>query len=305
MITWYDKTLPNGTLVRGSWHRGRYRVERLLGEGANGKVYLVSRGKSLYAMKTGYDLLDLQSEVNVLKSLMKSSAAFRGFLVDADDFAWNGAKVPFYVMKYVKGHSVPEFLRLNGSDWLPVLGLHLLRKLQELHSQGWVFGDLKMENVIVSRYGGVELVDFGGVTPKGKAVKQFTEIYDRGYWNAGTRVADEAYDLFAFAVLCIQMAKKPGALTEYAHVLPQNRGVDFLLEEMRALPLLHKVAPFLEKALRGQYRSSAEACRDWRRLSVSAVHVPPARSPMLWLKICFAASLALFVTTVYFFWQHG
>mgnify|MGYP001182360255 CR=1 FL=1 len=306
MTTLCEAAFPNGTFVRGKWNGGKYRVERLLGEGANGKVYLVSRGKSLYALKIGYDALDHQSEVNVLKSLARRSASFRGFLVDADDFLWNGETVPFYVMKYVKGQTLPEFLKKREPDWLYVIGLHLLGKLNELHRHGWAFGDLKADNVMVTGYGGVELVDFGGVTPMGKSIRQFTEVYDRGCWNAGTRVADEGYDLFAFAVLCIQMAKYRGSAAAYAQLLPQNRRIEFLLDEIKETPQLGRVSHVLVKALRGQYRSSAEALREWRELSIDAPHrASPAGLPLPWLKYCFAASLLLFVATLVFFWWQG
>ena len=58
--------------------------------------------------------------------------------------------------------------------------------------------------MIVSNYGDVDLIDFGGVTPKGRAIKQLTEVYDRGFWNMGERVAEESYDLFSFAILLLK-----------------------------------------------------------------------------------------------------
>ena len=49
------------------------------------------------------------------------------------------------------------------------MGLRLLQKLAQLHQAGWVFGDLKPQNVLVSDYGQVELIDYGGVTSIGRA----------------------------------------------------------------------------------------------------------------------------------------
>mgnify|MGYP001313609945 FL=1 len=307
MSTLSDRTFPNGTFISGKWHRRRYRVERLLGVGANGQVYLVRRNQSLYALKAGYEALDHQSEVNVLKSLMKASPEFRHYMIDADDFVWNGQNIPFYVMKYVKGRSLPEFIRLKGVEWLPVIGLNLMRKLRALHRLGWVFGDLKPENVIVTDFGGVELVDFGGVTPMGRSVKQFTELYDRGFWKAGTRVADEAYDLFSFAVLYILSAKENGSPAVMANLLPQNRGIDVLLDEMSTIPAIQPVSAVLKKALAGQYRSSEEALRDWRKATPSVAEPKQATSgtPGRGLKIWFASSLLLFAASLYFFWLKG
>ena len=74
---------------------------------------------------------------------------------------------------------------------------------------------------LVADYGRPELVDYGGATAFGKGVRQFTEIYDRGYWNAGSRTADAGYDLFSFAVLCIQLHEGRRLAQLSAGLLPQ------------------------------------------------------------------------------------
>jgi serine/threonine-protein kinase len=296
--------IPNGTLISGKWYRRQYKIEKLIGEGANGRVYLVSRGSSLFALKTGREWVDHQSEVNVLKSLSAKAPAFRGFIVDSDDMEQDGQKVPYYVMKYVKGKSPTEFIKTAGKEWLRVIGLNLLQKLNGLHRQGYIFGDLKVENVIVGGYGEVELVDFGGVTAKGNAVKQFTEVYDRGYWSAGTRLADEQYDLFSFAVFCLQLAKPPRTTVQYAGMIPQNRSVDFLIEEVRNTPELAETAPCLEKALRCRYSGTNEALQEWRSagLRMKARRTRAGRRGIPWLKFSFATILVFFVWTIYYYW---
>lgn len=66
-----NPSYPTGTLINGKWRGNRYVVERMLGRGANGTVYLVQREgrRERYALKIGYDTLELQSEINVLTSL--------------------------------------------------------------------------------------------------------------------------------------------------------------------------------------------------------------------------------------------
>ena len=39
----------------------------------------------------------------------------------------------------------------------------------------------------------------------GSSIKEFTEFYDRGYWGLGSRKAEPSYDLFAVAMIMIQM----------------------------------------------------------------------------------------------------
>lgn len=298
-----NPVFPLGKRITGRWNKIEYTVERGLGEGANGKVYLVRRGQERLAMKVGSDTLDLQSEVNTLKVLSGMEGSFRRFLVDVDDAEEQGQAIPFYVMRFVEGQQLQKYLSLKGSAWFPLIGLRLLEKLAELHRTGYIFGDLKKENVLVSGYGMVELVDFGGVTPIGKAVKQFTEIYDRCYWNAGDRSADAAYDLFSFAVLCIHVCGGPKEAFS-REILPQNRSVEELLNQAAADPGCAEFLPFLKKALRGTYASSREALEDWRRLvrtrKGTQADVRPAKDT--WIKVGFAASLLLFAATVWYYW---
>lgn len=109
--------LPQGTRIIGRWNGGRYVIQRLLGQGANGVVFLVKREKNgkLYALKLGFDTLDIQSEINVLKALQRQGrrrgAAERdlNYLVEVDDFTYQGREIPFYVMRYVQGEPLRAF----------------------------------------------------------------------------------------------------------------------------------------------------------------------------------------------------
>jgi serine/threonine-protein kinase len=304
VTTSFEQVLQPGTIINGKWNKAQYRVGRLLGAGANGQVYLVKRGKLYYAMKIGFDTVDHQSEINALKVLSKSNTSFRNYLLDVDDFHQNGSDLPFYVMRYIKGQSMNEFIWRNGRDWIRLIGLNMLRKLVELHEQAYIFGDIKIQNMLVSGYGDVELIDFGGVTAKGRAVKQFTEVYDRGYWGAGNRSADEAYDLFAFAVLIISSVETKQRMKGIDKLLPQNRSVDTLIDMLNSNPALRQVAPLLRKALLGQYATSKQALAEWRKQgsgNPSLGKTKKARSSS-WLRVCFALSLLMFGLTLYLYW---
>lgn len=300
MTTSFKVDLRRGMVVVGKWKQGRYRIERLLGEGANGKVYLVQRDRSWYAMKLGLDALDLQSEINVLQSIAKQKQyGQESFLFDVDDlYGPDGKEYPFYIMRYVLGSKLDDYLKQHGSEWFPLVGLNLLGKLTKLHQAGWVFGDLKVENVLVADYGHVELVDFGGVTAAGKAVRQFTEIYDRGYWNEGSRSADPSYDLFSFGVLCIQLHEPKRLHQLTVELLPQNRSAVELIQIAQSSSVLKPVAGWLRKAFAGQYSDAGEASAAWRLLMHRRDTHRPSATPG-WLKGLAALSAVLLGTSVY------
>lgn len=294
--------LHTGMTLCGKWRNQSYTIIRTLGAGANGKVFYVKRAGSHYALKVGLDPVDLLSEVNALRTLSRASASFRGLLLDVDDFVYRGKEYPFFVMKYIDGTTMVRFFEKQGEEWFYLIGLNLLKKLCELHTRGFVFGDLKMENVMVSAYGQVELIDFGGVTLMGRSVKQFTELYDRGFWGAGSREADEQYDLFSFAVLMSLSMDRKGVLNDAAKGLPQTRSVQDLVRYVQENEKLAEAAPFLQLALSGGFPSSREAYESWRKLLQKTGKLPNKPVRTGWLSVCFTLSLILFAITVYYYW---
>jgi serine/threonine-protein kinase len=291
--------LAPGTVVTGKWHGKKYKLERLLGAGANGQVYLATSGRAVCALKIGTEAAELQGEANVLASLDGKERG-RGrppFLLDVDDFPLNGRTLPFYAMRYVPGIPVRSYLRRRGTQWIGVIGHRLLERLAELHEAGWVFSDLKNDNVLVHEYGRVELVDYGGATAMGRAVRQFTEIHDRGYWSAGSRTADPGYDWFAFAVLWLHATDAKRLIQLSRTRLPQDRGVDDLMKLVRTNPKLRPIEAWMEKALHGQFRDTRAALKEWRlahraQEARAGSHIPGWMTGMLALSAALCLTLA-------------
>lgn len=312
--------LPPGSLITGKWKKGRYRVERLLGQGANGIVYLVRRewGRERYALKIGYDAVDLQSEINVLQSLLgKRQQGSRGlrspefahpFLVEVDDFPAQGRDIPFYVMRYVQGSTLQQFIDKNGPEWFGLIGYRLLGKLAALHDMGFAFGDLKAENILVSDYGRVELVDYGGVSAIGRSVKQFTESYDRGFWNAGTRTADPGYDLFSYTALWLHVLDRTRLRRMMAEQLPITRQASDLMQLIRTNAHLKPFERWFGKAASGQFATSREACAAWKETMLALggqsgeLQRNRAKSPY-WLTGALIAAVLLLCSTIYWVLQ--
>ena len=242
-------------------------------------------------------LTSLQSCQKRSEDRSRNEYPLGSYFLESDDYA-GSKEEPFYVMRYVEGRPLHQFLSRNGSTWLGLVGLGLLEKLHRLHECGFIFGDLKPENVMVSRYGQVELIDFGGASPKGRSIKQFTEWHDRGFWNAGSRTGDERYDLFAFAILCLRVLDENG-LKLAAQQLPQTRSVEELLRLARKLSD-KKLSSWLTLALKGGFASSTEALAMWRsHIYNSRRKRPDSMETPRWLKNTFALSLFLLIFTIY------
>lgn len=242
-----------GTVIEGKWHHNRYTIIKELGFGANGIVYLAQSGSQKVALKLSDNGMSITSEVNVLKSFAKVPGSALGpSLLDVDDWINKGRQIPFYVMEYIEGPNLLTFIEQKGSAWIEVVILQLLSDLHKLHESGWVFGDLKPENLIVTGPPPrIRCIDVGGTTLQGRAIKEFTEFFDRGYWGLGTRKADPAYDLFAVGMILINIAY-PKRFHKTSGDLKQ------LISMIRQKKELLKFEGLILHALQGKFTSAEE-----------------------------------------------
>ena len=124
------------------------------------------------------------------------------------------------------------------------------------------YSDLKPENLIVTGPPPkIRCIDVGGTTIQGRAIKEFTEFYDRGYWGLGSRKAEPSYDLFAVAMIMINTAY-PKRLTK------TTGGILQLREAIRQKPELLVWEKVILKALQGHYRSAKQMRTDLLDLMV-------------------------------------
>lgn len=251
--------LRAGTVVTGKWHHQSYKLLKPLGHGANGVVYLAESMKGIVALKLSDNSEAVTSEVNVLRRFSKVQGVALGpSLLDVDDWVTPLMKkhIPFYVMEYIKGEDFSTFIRKRGKEWIVILLLQLLSALDKLHQEGWVFGDLKPENLLVAGPPPtVRLLDVGGTTLQGRAIKEFTELYDRGYWGLGSRKAEPSYDLFAVAMIMIQSCC-PIKLER------KGDGRHQLISIIQADGMLRKYQAVLMKAIDGKYKRASEMKQD-------------------------------------------
>ena len=150
----------------------RFEVKRLLGRGGMGSVYLahqrsVDRLVALKVMKA--DLLEDQAQVK--RFILEARAASRltnNHTITIYDFGKSADGVPYIAMEYLRGLSLRDHLKQEGS--LPVddvvrITSEIAESLAEAHEHGIVHRDLKPENVFLATTGGregvVKVLDFG------------------------------------------------------------------------------------------------------------------------------------------------
>lgn len=251
-------SLSQGTVLYGKWNKRRYKVIRRIGSGAIGTVFLCRENGKEVALKISRQSLSLTTEVNVLKSLQQVQDTSLGpFLFDADDWiAPDGTTYSFYAMEYIDGVSLERFVRINGANWIGVFLMQMLEQLDQFHEAGWVFGDLKNDNILISgKQPTVRFIDVGGTTKIGRSIKEYSDFYDRAYWGLGSREAEPSYDLFALAIVIIAIY--------YPHKFKRtNEPKRLLLMKLYAISELKLYRLCLQKALTGKYKTAREMKRD-------------------------------------------
>lgn len=262
--------LKPGTKIVGKWHNKCYVMIKKLGSGAIGSVYLCEEGGKRVALKISDKSMSITMEVNVLKSLQKVQGNHLGpYLVDVDDWMTGSGKTSsFYVMEYLHGQSLSTFIKQNGDTWVGIFILQLLDDLAGLHDAGWVFGDLKEDNlIIVNATRKIRWIDVGGTTQRGRAIKEYTEFYDRGYWGMGSRRAEPSYDLFALVMVFIKLY--------YPNQFARGSNSEAtIMAKLKSIPSLRPYYPCFVNAIQGKYQSSREMKKD-----VEAVLNRPKQSP--------------------------
>ena len=164
---------------------GAWRVERQLGVGTVGTVYLVTRPRpkgsadaagddretaALKILRT--DISEDQTvrarfarEIEILEKLSHPN------VVAIIDHGRHDGQL-YYAMEYVDGPSLKELLSERGQlDWKDVveIGWQICSALQHVHNMGVIHRDLKPANLFLTSRGEVKLGDFGIALDTGEA----------------------------------------------------------------------------------------------------------------------------------------
>lgn len=147
-----------------------YRIERLLGLGGLGAVYLVRHAMldTLYALKVMYPDVALREPSYVSRFLREAKLATRirhPNLVAVHDCGYDPLRGIYYlVMDYVEGGDLREAIALSGTiepRRAVEIVAHVASALDAAQKFQVVHRDIKPENIMIQPDGTVKLVDLG------------------------------------------------------------------------------------------------------------------------------------------------
>src|SRR5579872_2583975 len=233
----------------------KYKIERLIGRGAMGAVYLVNhvhlnKAFALKVISTGrripdYRRRNFETEAQLLARIEHPN------IVGVTDSGIDprGDGMPYLVMEYLEGRTVQQLLEEHQGALPFSAAIHLLRQMAEgidaAHVRNIVHGDLKPANLFLAGEAGsgeiLKIVDFGlaRLTSRGEA--ETTRPTSAGIRGTPAYMAREllrgedaspASDRYALGIIAYELLT--GAL-------PFGCQLDTIQENQRTLPLAPSV----------------------------------------------------------------
>jgi serine/threonine protein kinase len=179
--------MQGGDPMLGATLAGRYYIEKKLGEGGMGAVYLATH--TALDKKVALKVLhgEFARKADLVERFMQEAKAASRIrhenVIDISDFGTTPEGMVFFAMELLKGHDLHEEVaraRLNGQllPWQRSkrIFLQICAALTAAHSHGIIHRDLKPENIYLIDFLGdtdfVKLLDFG--------IAKQTEVEDGG-----------------------------------------------------------------------------------------------------------------------------
>lgn len=145
---------------------GRFRVQKVLGEGAFGKVYLAKDEQlnRLVAIKISKEIIH---DKNILDSFLSEAQMLAKLdhpnIVPVHDVGNSATEGFFIISKYLDGGTLSKALTTNASDvtWVCKTIALIADGLHHAHTRGLVHRDIKPDNILLDASGSPCIVDFG------------------------------------------------------------------------------------------------------------------------------------------------
>jgi serine/threonine protein kinase/tetratricopeptide (TPR) repeat protein len=147
---------------------GAYRIERLLGRGGMGTVYLASSGEGEAERRVAVKMVSPHLDLAlVLRRFQKEREILAGLdhpnIARLLDGGTSEVGLPYFVMEYVEGQSLLDHCEVRGLGTPDRLRLvvDVCAAVGFAHARNVIHRDIKPSNVMVTGDGVVKLLDFG------------------------------------------------------------------------------------------------------------------------------------------------
>jgi serine/threonine-protein kinase len=272
---------------------GPYRIDRKLGEGGMGSVYLAtdSRLNRRVAVKVISRGLARTAEARsrFLREARSAAALSHANIATLHDIGETG-EIPWLVMEYVEGVSLRSRLTgpLSQSTWRRYAG-EIAAALEHAHSRRIIHRDIKPENILITDDDRVKVIDFGlaralHLQPAGSSTITETNAFVGTPAYAAPELltggtASARSDVYSLGLVLYEMAcgEQPfSGLTGHALISAILSGSYPACETRSAIPphfaaLIHRC---MSREPAARFKDGAELCSALRHLHDAGAAAP-------------------------------
>ena len=210
--------LATTTFQSGQMVANRYRIQRLLGKGGMGAVYLADDEvlHELVALKVISSALANDEQAMIARFRREASAARKvsaPTVIRIHDLGEARPGLLYLSMEYFAGRTLAEVIAQRGivpiKDVQDILQ-QVCNGLEAAHAAGVIHRDLKPSNVLVGERGAVKLIDFGlATTGYGDGLTATGAILGTPHYMAPEQVrgkpVDARTDIYALGALAYHL----------------------------------------------------------------------------------------------------
>lgn len=239
-----------------------YRVDKLLGQGAFGQVWLahdLNTGRQVaikfYLNRGNVNWSLINREVKHLVNMSTGR-----YIVQVLNVGWE-AEPPYYVMEHLENGSLEDMVRAQGSLSIP----HSAKMFREIaeglsyaHSKGVLHCDLKPANVLLDHDWRPRLADFGQSRMSDEQTPSLGTLFFMAPEQADLEATpDSAWDVYALGAIayCMLVGSPPYRTPEVVETLDTADSLSARLERYRETirkarkPRLHYRRRGIDKSL--------------------------------------------------------
>src|SRR5688572_278344 len=193
---------------------GRYEIQRRLGGGGMGSIYLgkdpkIDRLVAIKILRNDLETLNLQERFR--REARAVGALSHPNIVTIFDYGeFEGA--PYIVMEYIRGETIAEVIRYKTPlrlqqklIWLE----QLCSGLAYAHDTGIVHRDIKPANLMIDQHRALKVLDFGIASLEGSVVTQFGDQLGTPRYMSPEQVrgrqADPRSDIFSVGAVAYEL----------------------------------------------------------------------------------------------------